>query len=245
MRRPTALLVLLAVPALVLAGCASAPTIPGAPPSRTEPTRAPGQAPTPIPSPVPSATLPFQEDWENPTLAWTVDGSRAARECAVNETNACALRLEPACCNKRLVVEHRLNVTLDAPLTLRFAFKGERRGGDTDTEVRLVTDQEHVVFSLTRPSRAGNAGMSLDGGEPNDPVCGEWPAAGTWYEVTVRLDPAAGRSHADVTGPDGARIGSCSYPLHGSVVSSLRFDAVDYGSGLAYWYDDVWLEKEG
>jgi hypothetical protein len=142
----------------------------------------------------------------------------ALRECEVGKAGTCALRL---------AVEHPLNVTLHRPLTLRFSFQGERRSGDT-----------------ARPSRAGNAGMSLDGGEPNEPTCGEWPAVDRWVLVTVRLGPAAGRAFANATTDAGAPLGSCADPLKGTVVAALRFDAVDDGSGIGYRHDDVPLSRD-
>lgn len=224
MRAPRPLLLLALLAGVLLAGCALEPPRP--------PTPAP-RGPTP---PAPPADL-WAEDWETGTEGWTFAGGGAAPDCGVSADGACSLRMAPACCGTRVVAEHPLELPLSAVRTVRFSFRGPTLDGDTDAEVRLVTEREHVVLTLTRPGTRGNNGISLGLGGPDDPPCGVWTRPDAWHSVTVVLHAQARQAYADVHDETGARIASCEHPMQGTTLRGFRVDGVDYGDGHAYHLD--------
>lgn len=198
----------------------------------------------PRPTPT-SQEIPLAPAASSDAAGWTVNGTGAAVSCAAQGW-PCSVRMAPACCRVRHVAERALDWTLEGadPLNVTFRFRGSATQGDTDAELRLVTDRQHVVLSFTRPGRgSSNNGVTLDGGEPNESLCGAWPRAGEWYDVAVTLEPSHRFVRADVQDAAGDAVAHCAMHYEGDRLLALRVDGVDYGTGLVFDYDALRIER--
>lgn len=107
-----------------------------------------------------------------------------------------------------------------------------------------MTDRQHVVLSFTRPgTRGDNNGITLDGGEPNVILCGEWTRRGEWLDVHVTLEPSHRFARADVHDPAGNAVATCAMHYEGDRLLALRVDGVDHGSGLVFDYDGLRIAR--
>ena len=181
-----------------------------------------------------AATL-HSEGWEGIPLGWTYAGD-AGPTCATGDASRCSLRVGPAPSGAWSTAERVYAFGIDPSLGVEFSFKGSTLISGTDSEVRLHTDAEVLVFSVTRPGSADNNGMSLDNGQPNSDTCGSWPTEDTWYRVKVTLDGAADTATAEVRTTGGSLVGSCSYPFQGTLLTRVWFGAIS-GGDTYYHYD--------
>jgi hypothetical protein len=175
------------------------------------------------------------EGWEGLALGWTYSGN-AGPDCATGDASSCSLRVTVAPDGGWSTAERVFAFRVDPAPVVEFSFKGSTTISGTDSEVRLYTDVEVLVFSITRPGAMDNNGMSLDNGQPNTDTCGSWPSEDTWYRVRVTLDGATNTASAQVRTTGGSLVGSCSYPFAGTLLTRVWFGAIA-GADTDYHYD--------
>lgn len=247
MRAQALLLVL--VP--LLAGCASAPKLPGgADPTPTPfvcpdtmecaPKPTPFECPAdmvctprpPTPSPTPSplqgcAQETSYEGWEDGLAGWTVEGSGAS--LTKEGHRGCGLLLDPACCVSG-AVNQDVSIPLEGVRTFSFLFRENALSGDTDAAFRVRLDTGQTLHYQVTEGVSPNNGVSVVSsyGEAERSF-GSWSKAGAWYKAALVLDGPGARFRGELWTVEGAPLATSAWhplPPGAGAVTQLRFEAV-------------------
>lgn len=194
-------------------------------------------------SPAAATANLFYENWDATNANWSY-ATGASRDCSWPNyiSYGCSLLVAPTGASWANAAHLMAPAIPATAVTVKFAFMGSTTDGNVDSELHILTDAAPIVFAITAGYPPHNNGMMLNGAG-----CGAWPAAGTWYYVSIKLDRAGGIpglqtngvASAEVRDGSGTLVGSCSAAYTGTFVQGLDFGAISWGWGGVYHYEDV------